>query len=556
MSTSILAACVIALSHDAPTVASAFPKEESAVWIFEQDEKRIGYHTAHFVGLDELAGVRANHFQGAFKLTGSRPVAVDVLSTGDLWTDELGHPLRWVQQVLTGDSYSRVELSVNENESRARIVQGPSSREVTVAVDPAAYLLANNFISHLELVGALLPAGKSAKLKLFSGSTLQGLDFALTSTGAFEDEIDGRRVKGEAYDDSLGEHLRFVGGRIVDISVKAAKLVIRRSNEHVDPIVITPPEIRAKASAFDCEEVKIRRDDALIAGTITKKKGASGRLPAVFFISGSGAQDRNGFSSGLDLGTHEILDHLTEQGFLVLRVDDRGTGESSAMSNDASYLDLIADARTCVEFLEQRADVDTKRIVLVGHSEGGETAPILAVEKPELAAIVLMAPPGRPIVQIIEDQNRLELEKAGLAKDAIEKQLVLLRAFFAKLAGDEPMTATSEGERTAIASRNWFRSHAKFDPIATIRKVKCPVLVLQGEKDFQVSPEKDAKAIDAALAEVRHPDHTLRVLRGLDHLFAKTPGEKSELADYWKKRPIDPTFFAALDDWLKARLKP
>jgi pimeloyl-ACP methyl ester carboxylesterase len=322
--------------------------------------------------------------------------------------------------------------------------------------------------------------------------------------------------------------------------------------------VIVPPEIRKASAAFGGEEVRIRHEDAVIAGAVTKKKGSKGRLPAVFFISGSGPQDRNGFSSGLDLGTHEILDRLTSQGFLVLRVDDRGTGESSAMPPNASFLDLVADARACVDHLRKRDDVDPKRIVLIGHSEGAETAPILAAERPEIAAIVLMAPPGRPIAEIILDQNRLELEKRGLAKEELEKQLQEVRAFLAKLASDEPIDSASvdENERTALASRAWFQSHAKQDPIATIRKVKCPVLILQGAKDFQVSPEKDAAALEAALKAAHHPDHELHVFAGLDHLFKATPGEKSEIADYSKSRPVAAECLESLVAWLKVRLKP
>ena len=281
-------------------------------------------------------------------------------------------------------------------------------------------------------------------------------------------------------------------------------------------------------------------------------------MPAVFFISGSGPQERNGFSSGLDLGTHEILDKLTSQGFLVLRVDDRGTGGSSAMPPNASFLDLVADARACVDFLMKRDDVDPKRVVLIGHSEGAETAPILAAERPGIAAIVLMAPPGRSILEIIADQNRMELEKRGLAQDELEKQMKEVRAFLAKLGSDEPIDPASidENERAALASRPWFQSHAKQDPIATIKKVKCPVLILQGAKDFQVSPEKDATALEAALKDAHNPDHELHVFPGLDHLFKKSPGEKSEIADYAKNRPVDAEFLDALSAWLKVRLKP
>jgi len=541
---------------DAPSIARAYKAGEESVWVFEVDGKRIGHHASRYLGMDELAGARAHHFQGSYRLSTGGGSGIEALSTGDLWTDDAGHPVRFVQQALTGASYSRVELAVAGGKGKVHVVQGPSARDIDVDVDPEACLLANNFVSHIELVLRLQPAGVDATVKMFSGTTLQGFKYSLASKGAFEADIDGAHVQGDAFDDSLGERVRISGGRLIDVEVAAAKLVIRRSSEHVDPVTIVPPEIAKPNAAFEHEEVEIKHDGAVIAGTITKKKGSKGRLPAVFFVSGSGPQDRNGFSSGIDLGTHEILDRLTDKGFLVLRVDDRGVGGSSAMPLDVGYAELIADARACVEFLAQRDDVDPKRIAVIGHSEGGETAPILAAEDARIAAIVLMAAPGRPILEVIADQNRLALTKAGLAKDEIERKMTEVRAYLAKLASDEEIDATkaSEEELTALASRKWLQSHAKRDPVATIRAVHCPVLILQGATDFQVSPEKDAAVLEAALKDAKHPDHEMKVFAGLDHLFKKSPGETSELADYWKSRPIDPGFLDTLAAWLGSRL--
>jgi pimeloyl-ACP methyl ester carboxylesterase len=544
----VLALLILALAQapspaaQAPSIARLYKPGEESVWVFEVDGKPIGHHASKYVGMDDLAGTRAHHFQGGYRLNTGGPGGIEALSTGDLWTDDAGHPIRFVQQALTGVSYARVELAVADKKGAAHVVQGPSARDITVDIDPEALLLANNYVSHIELAALLQPPGKDATVKMFSGTSLQSFVYTL-------------KAKPDGYDDSLGETLRMADGRLAEVDVAAAKLVIRRSSEHVDPIAIVPPDVAKPNPAFDAENVEIRHDDATIAGTITKKKGAKGPFPAVFFVSGSGPQDRNGYSSGIDLGTHEILDRLTEKGFLVLRVDDRGTGGSSAMPPDASFTDLIADARACVQFLEKREDVDPKRIAVIGHSEGGETAPILAEDR-GIAAIVLLAAPGRSILEIVADQNRLALTKQGLGKDDIEKQMAGVRAFLAKLASDEAIDASkaSEEEMTAIASRKWFQSHAKRDPIATIKEVKCPVLILQGATDFQVSPEKDAAALEAALKEAKNPDHELKVFAGLDHLFKKSPGQTSELQDYWKSRPIDPGFLDALGTWLEKRL--
>jgi hypothetical protein len=546
-------------AHDARTVTGVFHVGEEAVWVFEADGKRLGHHASRYIGRDSLSGVDAHHFQGAIQLSVPQLGNADLRATADLWTDDLGHPIRFVQQALVGESYSRVELEVAGAKSKAHIVQGPSARDADVNVDPAAYLLANNSVSHIEIAALLQPPGKDAQLAMFSANALKGLTYALTYKGAFDEDVGGVHRKGDAFDDSLGERLRFVDGRLFDVEVKAQRLVIRRTDEHFDRIAIAPPAVASATTAFDTEEVRIEHDGAVIAGAVTKRKGAPGRLPAVFFISGSGAQDRNGVSSGLDLGTHEILDRLTSEGFLVLRVDDRGAGSSSALPRDVSYLDLVADARACVEHLEKRDDVDAARIALIGHSEGAETATILAAERPRIAAVVLMAPAGRSILDVILDQNRLALTKQGLAADEIEKQLKDVRAFLVRLASDEaidPASASSPEAKQALASRNWFRSHAQSDPVANAKKVKCPLLILQGAKDFQVSPTKDAAVLDAALAGVLHPDHELRVLPGLDHLFKRTPGESSEIADYAASRPIDPAFLDALTEWLRKRSNP
>lgn len=539
-----LSVAALVQSPELPALEKLFRPGEETLWVFEIDGKRIGQHSSRFVGPEALENRKAEHFQGSLRLDDVEH-ATQVLSTADLWTDGDGHPLRYVQEALVGTAYSRVEIECQGKASKARLVQGPSTREIPLELDPSAFLLSNNFVSQLEIWLATHVRATDARAKFFAASTLQPFDYSI-------------RPKGELFEDSLGEVLRLHEGRLERIEVPSAKLVIRRSSEKFERVSIVRPEIQKAGAGFDAEEVRIQREGARIAGTITRPKGSKGRLPAVFFVSGSGIQDRQGFSSGLDLGTHEILDRVTAAGFLVLRVDDRGAGESSALPPDASFLDLVADARSCVEYLAQRPDVDPARIALIGHSEGGETVPILATEKPSIAAVVLLAAPGRPVIEIIADQNRLALEREGLAPDEIERQMKDVRAFLARLAGDEAIdpAGLAPEELAALQNRAWLQSHARQDPIATIRKLRCPVLLLQGSLDFQVSPERDARALDAALAAAGNPDHELCVLDKLDHLFKRTPGERSELADYWRARPVDAQFLDKLTGWLRKRLLP
>lgn len=554
----LCAASVSASVQDPPprSVEKVFRVGEESNWIFESEGRRIGEHASRYLGPDEVAGRAAHHFEGRVRLEAS--ALGELRLVANLWTDGSGRALRFTQESLLGEAYARVELDFTDGDVTAQIVQGPSTRRLTLKSDPGAFVLANNFVSHIDLALALQELGPKIQLPMFSGSVLQGFPYEVTAAGTSEVELDGTRKTALVFEDSLGERLRLVGGRLFDIEVPAQKLVIRRSSEPIETFTITPPAIRSNPARFAAEDVRIELEEGFLAGRLTKPRRARGRLPALFFISGSGPQDRNGMSSGIDLGTHEILDRLTADGFLVLRVDDRGAGESSPQPPDMSFDDLVADARACVAFLRKREDVDPERIALIGHSEGGLTAMVLGVELDELAAVVLMAAPGRSMLAILTEQNRMVLERAGLSGEELERRLQEVVQLLERLMGAEPIDPASlpEEQRGFLASRAWMQSHARRDPIAMVRRLACPVLILHGGKDFQVSAERDARALADALRAAEHPDAELHVFAGLDHLFKKTPGERSELADYALDRAVDPEFLGVLSAWLAQRLRP
>jgi pimeloyl-ACP methyl ester carboxylesterase len=189
---------------------------------------------------------------------------------------------------------------------------------------------------------------------------------------------------------------------------------------------------------------------------------------------------------------------------------------------------------------------------VIGHSEGGETAPILACERP-LAGIVLMAAPGRSLFDILREQKTQAL--AGMPPKFVESELAeharALELLCKDGAGDaSQLRADYRGE---WANRAWYRSHAKHDPIAQIRQVKCPVLIVQGAKDLQVSAERDVPPLQKALADAKNGDVTVKVLPGLDHLFKKVLGDPPSFQEYFQARPVDGGFLDLLVAWLKER---
>ena len=537
---------------------------EERVWVFEQDGRRIGYHVFRYEGAVDVLGRRAQRFTGRVRVDAMQaPGTPEQLFTGELLTDDEGHALRGVLEARLGDSYSRVDVSIASGKASATVVQGRTPKEYSVAVPEGVFLQANNFIGYHELAVALSPRGEDGAIraKLFSENVLQGIDYYARS-------VDGK------LQDSLAETIVCSeDGRIREIDVASQKLRLFLSDERPEPFVLERPKAATAASEFDVEPVVIRRgavvvvekvpegpeahNEAVLKGEITRPKGAKGRLPAVFFLSGSGLQDRDGFSGGIDLGTHEILDHLTRAGFLVLRMDDRGAGESTGPMENVPYEEIVADARACLDYLLGRADVDAEHVALIGHSEGGVTAPILAYEKPVLAAVVLMAAPARPIADVIVEQNGRELDRSGVTGEEREKTLREVKRYLDLAASAEKVDLDSvpADYRPLFSMREWIRGHARVDPKANVARLKCPVLVLQGGKDIQVSPEKDARELEKALDEAKNPDHELVVFPDLDHLFKKVKGQESSLAEYFQSRPIDPAFLETLTKWLSKRLR-
>ncbi|MCP3917902.1 MAG: alpha/beta fold hydrolase [bacterium] len=539
----------------AQTVGALYEPGERAVWTFELAQQPLGMHMLRYEGPADVFGARAHHFTAWVKLDATPRMPVEQRYRAELWTDDAGRPLRHVLQARIGKQDSRVELTFHGQRAAARVVQRGAARNLEVDVPDGSFLQTNNFIGWFEILLALHGPGSGAepgaarKLPLFSSNVLRPVPYEVTR----KPDVEQGGVTCVRLEDSLGETITIgPDGRLLELSVPAQSLIVTRGDADFEPFELETVA-RSRDERFTYEEVRIESAGAVLAGSVTKPRDAEGKLPAVFFISGSGLQDRDGFSSGIDLGTHEILDRLSAAGFLVLRVDDRGCGASTGELEGIGYDELVGDARACVAHLFGRADVDPRRVAVIGHSEGGVTAPILAAEEPRIAAIVLMAATGRPLIDVVMDQNRLALEEAG---EASEETLAEVRALLERLSGDAEVDPDElpADQRGLLDNREWLRDHARQDPAANIARVHCPVLLLQGAKDFQVSAKRDAAVLKAVLDAAEHADHALRVFENLDHLFKPVAGEVSRLTDYFEERAVAEEFLVALVEWLEERL--
>ena len=314
---------------------------------------------------------------------------------------------------------------------------------------------------------------------------------------------------------------------------------------------------------YDTEDVRIvgSADGVTLAGTLTLPD-TEAPAPVVVLISGSGPQDRDEALAG-----HRpflvLADHLTRHGVAVLRLDDRGVGESTGSFATATSVDFADDVVAAVEFLDRRPDVGP--IGLIGHSEGGIVAPMVANRSTAVRFVVLMAGPGLVGEEILYRQSDLIITASGGSDEAAAANRRAQATLFAVIkAEDDPVvlrTRLRETLEEAMAAvppdarevqiqaqltqltSPWFRYFLTYDPAPALRELDCPVLAIIGEKDLQVPPRANLEAIRHAFTVSGNEDVEVVELAGLNHLFqtAETgaPTEYSQIEETMSPRALD-----------------
>jgi hypothetical protein len=339
------------------------------------------------------------------------------------------------------------------------------------------------------------------------------------------------------------------------------------------PEPLRPQEPKSVIS-YDVEEVKYSNVTAnvTLAGTLTLPR--SGRpSPAVLLIAGSGPIDRDETVFG-----HKpfwvLADHLTKQGFAVLRVDKRGIGQSTGNYGVATTEDFADDALAGIEYLKTRREIDAEQIGLIGHSEGGLIAPMIAVKSNDVTFIVLMAAPCVTGEAILYAQEALISRAMGFSEEQISHQLdfqqqvlsviknesdlekseKLLREIIAKqlinLSKEEQQASTDaiEDQMKRCNSR-WFRYYLTYDPTISLKHLKIPVLVINGELDSQVSSKQNLPVIAKSLEEAGNQNYRIIEFPKLNH-FLQTCETGSILEYGIIEETIAPVVLDALSNWI------
>ena len=319
---------------------------------------------------------------------------------------------------------------------------------------------------------------------------------------------------------------------VLDLLKQENKLTLNRPQEPLEPFPYLAKDVRFKNQAGGFE----------LAGTLTLPQEGEG-FAAVVLVSGSGQQNRDEEIFG-----HKpfkvIADYLTTKGIAVLRYDDRGVGGSGGNPAGVTSYDFMKDAEAAVEYLLTVEGIDRNKIGIIGHSEGGLIAPMLASLRDDIAFIILLAGPGTSCKQLLLDQNEYISLKSGVPDATVRQNIEMMDSIYNIMMqeekqeegarkiknyttevlkelgnSDDIINTVLENMDTQLgpASYNWFRYFIMADPAEYLPRVKCPVLALNGEKDCQVSYKQNLEGIQKGLEN--NEDVTTKSFPDLNHLF-------------------------------------
>ena len=342
------------------------------------------------------------------------------------------------------------------------------------------------------------------------------------------------------------------------------------------------PQEPTKPYSYFSEDITFENKKAgiILAGTLTLPKN-EGVFPVVILISGSGPQNRDE-----ELLGHKpflvLSDYLTKNGIAVLRYDDRGTALSKGDFKTATSADFATDVESAITYLKTRKEINKKKIGLMGHSEGGLIAPMVACKSKDVAFIVLLAGTGIQGDQILLLQQRLigkasevsdeDLQKNELLNrkafdivnksNSIEQLNIDLTNFIKQSLLDNKNTEKSKGMseddfvklQVKQIANPWMQYFIKYNPAPTLEKVKCPVLAINGGKDLQVPPKENLEVIKKALAKGGNKKVTTKEFPNLNHLFQECKtGSPDEYATI--EQTFSPIALTEIFKWIQTQTK-
>ncbi len=424
------------------------------------------------------------------------------------------------------------------------------------AIDPNAVLIMpNSFFASYEAVAVRLKtagAGSSIPAQLVGGPA-----FVIRTGDTTDDRIEtatrlletkrthltlmlpGTPLEADMWTDEASRMLRLsVPAQSVEVvrediaSVAARRVLISRPND---------------------EQVRIPSNGFTLAGTISKpEQAATSPLPVVVLVSGSGPNDRDEQVAGIPV-LGQLASTIADAGFIVLRYDKRGVGQSGGRAESAGLQDYVEDLRGAVKFLSERKDVDPKRIAIAGHSEGGLVAMLAAAKEKKVVGLVLLATPGISVADLILAQQAHMLARSQLSDAEKQDRIAMQKKIQQAVTSGKGLDQLPAAVRKQVDNME-FQTLLAADPAKIVPEVRQPMLIVQGELDTQVEPSNADRLAELANKRKNAPPVQVVKVPGVNHLLVPaTTGELDEYARLPDKH-VSPIVSNAVVAWLQKTL--
>lgn len=453
-----------------------------------------------------------------------------------------------------------IDTTVTSGTATSKVTQGETASEVSHTIAADAVFLPNNVFAAVQALafrlvtlqpGAKVPLYVVPQAQLEATLTAVGEERMQTAAGMFE-------VRRHALDiDNPGQPLVALvwaetrTGRLIRYSIVAAGVDVVRED---------------LTSVFTREVKEFRENDETLlipafgfnlGATVSRPAGkvAPGRkdknvekLPAIVLVGGSGNIDRDSVAHGIPV-MGQLAGQLADAGYLVVRYDKRGVGQSGGRAESATLSDYADDVLAVVKWLRDQKDADDKRIAVVGHSEGGSVALVAASRTGDIKAVVSISAMGTKGAELVLEQQRRALEPLKISDEEKQKRVELQQQIMNAVLTGQGWDGIPEAMRKQ-ADTPWFRSLLAFDPAPVMKKVKQPLLIVHGELDKQV-PIGNAELLNGLATQRKRGTATLALVPGVNHLLV--PAKTGEVGEYGSLGDVrvSPEVARTIVEWLK-----
>lgn len=468
--------------------------------------------------------------------------------------DQSWQPLRLDIDSARNDSAFTVRTTFADGSANSEIRQGEEQTTASQAVAPDAIVLPDFFFGAYEALAAQLHgyaegdevavyvAPRAEITAAVRGVRTQPIQTADVQLSAQIYRVDMRyetqRLEADIWVDP--------NHRLLRVNFPVLQLDVARQD-----LALVSTRLTAGSDA-DESDLRVQARGFSLAATVTVPTGHARPprgWPAVLLVPGTGLVDRDENLAGVPIYA-ELSASLAEAGYLVLRYDKRGMGQSGGRAESAALDSYADDVLAVFRYLERRDDVDRDRIILTAHGEGSWIALQAAARENDIAAAALLAAPGTPGSELVLEQQRLRLEEFDTPPAEREQQVALQQRIVAAVLGDGDWAGVPQNMRQR-ADTPWFRSFLEFDPAEVVRRTRQPVLLVHGKLDRQI-PIEHADRLELLMNARRRREATLEVARlpGVDHRLLDASAGAINRYNQLLERRISTAVTTTLSDWM------